>query len=465
MRLFIRFERPLVWGTVLAALVVSVFAPGHVVVADSPSATQASEACLAGDPYDLAQLRDVISRSTPPSAPVVISPHMTVQFVRAGSMVDDDEVYGQQSFKPPGSPDPAERPADEVRFDAAALRIFNTRTGFEFRLTTSESMLKTIYACHEGAGLTEAGGPGDFGAVEGRYLSYLPTTLRDGGSVGASQPQVGAVRPQGWSNGVDTRTLRTATTTWPWRAIAQSSSWPNGEQSRCTMTLIGRRHLITAAHCLVNFGTSNWKSRKLTPGRNGPTGEPYGVSQMTPNPPPGEEAWYIVPDPWLDPNTPDDINKYQWDIGLVLMLDDLGNQTGWMGYGAYPASDLNLRNHLNRGYPGCQDSYAEKPANCQIASLYGDTNLCKIGDYHNPGSNGWNREFSFSCDMSRGHSGSAIYHYRYSPSKGKNVPVVTAVVSWHECFTCTASDDYPNHARRITPAVLGWVSWLKETFP
>ena len=272
---------------------------------------------------------------------------------------------------------------------------------------------------------------------------------------------------QGWSNAVDTRIVRSPTTLWPWRAITQSSSWPNGEESRCTLTLIGPRHLITAAHCLVDFQTTNWKQRKLIPARNGPDSAPYGITQMTPNPPAGVAAWYIVPDPWLDPNTPDDINKFQWDIGLVLMIDRLGDKTGWMGYGAYPASDLNTRSHYNRGYPSCNPDYDERPDRdgCQKARLYGDTQLCTIGGYHNPGSNGWNREYTVSCDLRRGHSGSPIYHYRYSPSKGKNVPVVTAVVSWHECFTCTASNSYPNHVRRITPWVLGRISWLKEQFP
>ena len=93
-----------------------------------------------------------------------------------------------------------------------------------------------------------------------------------------------------------------------------------------------------------------------------------------------------------------------------------------------------------------------------------------IDDYYNPDSDGWNREFSFGCDMSRGHSGSPIYHYRVSSSTGKLVPVVIAVVSWHECFTCSGDADgvdeaYPNHARRLTPWVLGRVSWLREQFP
>ncbi len=428
--------------------------------------TSAAAPCLVGDPFDLAQLAEVISRTAPPSTPVIINQHLKVEFVRSGQMNDADELYGRGPTQS-GPAQPTEPPFDSARIDAVPWRIFNTRTGFEFRVSMSDAMLRTIHTCHEQSGRTEAGGPADAGVIEGRTLVHLPALRREGRSLFGQQvrPLVGPLAEEGWSDGSDTRILRTPTTLWPWRAITQSSSWPNGEQSRCTLTLIGPRHLITAAHCLVTFGTTSWKTRKLTPARDGIDVAPYGFSQMTTSPPAGTEAWYLVPDPWIDPGTPDDINKYQWDIGLVLMVDRLGEQTGWMGYGAYPASDLNQRNHLNRGYPGCQSDYAEKPAGCQMARLYGDTNYCEIGYYHNQGSNGWNREFAFSCDISRGHSGSAIYHYRYSPSKGKYVPVVTAVVSWHECFTCTASDDYPNHARRITPWMLSSISWLKEQFP
>jgi V8-like Glu-specific endopeptidase len=232
---------------------------------------------------------------------------------------------------------------------------------------------------------------------------------------------------------------------------------------------VGPRHLITAAHCLVNFGTSNWKTRVLTPGRDGQNVMPYGQTQITANPPPGVESWYIVPDPWLDPNTNDDgTEEFQWDIGMVLTVDRLGEQTGWMGYNAYPASDLNTRNQLNRGYPRCD--VQEAPDGCQPHRLYGDSEYCDVGVYHHPGSNGWNREFSFSCDISRGHSGSPLYHYRYVPSWNAQGPYVAAVVSWHECLDdapgqCTTSDNFPNHARRITPWARDALSWLREQFP
>jgi V8-like Glu-specific endopeptidase len=430
--------------------------------ADPVAQAAPSEPCLPDDPYNLAQLASVVSSPAPPTAPVFVNPYLSVQFVRSATIDDGTEEELPRGTTPRGPDEPAEPPPDEAGYEGVPLRIFNTRTQNEFRVTMADTMVREIVECHERTGRTGGSGPAADAALEQPPL-FLPWTTR--GAAPSGIASLGAAQPLGWSEGDDSRILRTPTTLWPWRTITQSSSWPDGEQSRCTMTLIGPRHLITAAHCLVDFGTNNWKARKLTPARNGPDVEPYGVSQMTPNPPPGEEAWYIVPDPWLDPSTPDNTDKFQWDIGLVLMLDRLGDQTGWMGYGAYGAGDLNKRQHLNRGYPGCQTSYSEKPAGCEIARMYGDTEPCEIGYYHHQGSNGWNRQFAFGCDISRGHSGSPIYHYRYSSYWGTNVPVVTAVVSWHECLTCGEDDLYPNHARRITPWFLGRISWLKEQFP
>lgn len=91
------------------------------------------------------------------------------------------------------------------------------------------------------------------------------------------------------------------------------------------MTLVGPRHMVTAAHCIVAFGTSNWNTWTLTPARDGTTTKPYGTTSITTNPPPGTEAWYFVPDPWLDPST---TNKYQWDFGAVVVINRIGAQTG-----------------------------------------------------------------------------------------------------------------------------------------
>jgi V8-like Glu-specific endopeptidase len=438
--------------------------PGGI-EASAPWAPQApgADPCLDGDPFDLADLARAIADDTPPTGPITINQHIIVQAIRKADMRGGEEDLARGT-RPKGVPDPSEPPANLTPLDNVPLRVFNTRTQLEFRVTFSDELLETIHECRERAGLTAPGGPASPGWIEGRRWVYLPSIFHaPAGRSPVASPEAG-VAPAGWSDGVDTRILRTPTTLWPWRTITNSSSSASDTESNCTMTLIGPRHLVTAAHCLVDFGTSNWKTRLLTPGRDGQGVAPYGSSWMDPTPPAGTEAWYIVPDPWLDPNTPsDDAEEFQWDIGAVLMLDRLGEQTGWMGYGAFPASDLNTRNQLNRGYPSCDKP--EAPASCQSQRLYGDTQYCDVGSYHHPGSNGWNREFSIDCDLSRGHSGSPLYHYRYVPSWGANGPYVAAVVSWHECTTCDAGDDYPNHVRRITPWVRDWISWLREQFP
>lgn len=449
----------------LSALVFGILAVTPA-AAETDPANSAAAPCLTGDPYNLAELARVLSSTTPSPSPIRIGDHITAQYLGNAKMLDTEEDEVEPGLVRDPSREPAEPTSDTLPLDGSALRVFNNRTLAEFRVTLSDTLLRDIYKCHEQAGLTDAGGPADLGAIEGGWPHFLPLAARGAAPVtaAAAAAVTGPVAPDGWSNGDDSRIVRSPTTLWPWRAISQSASDPNGEQSRCTMTLVGPRHMVTAAHCIVEFGTSNWKTRKLTPGRNG-TGagsEPYGTTRMTTNPPPGTEAWYFVPDPWMNPAT---TNKWQWDIGAVVVIDRIGEKTGWMGYGAYPASDLNTRNHLNRGYPSCNTDYPERPASCQMARLYGDTKYCKIGEYYNPGSNGWNRNFSVSCDLSRGHSGSAIYHYRYDPALGKTVPVVTAVVSWHECFTCDTGDNYPNHVRRITPWVRDVISWLREEFP
>jgi V8-like Glu-specific endopeptidase len=424
-------------------------------------ATPQAEPCLTGDPFDLRALAAAINDETPPTGPITINQHIIVQMVRQADMNGGEEDMATGD-RPSGVGNPDERPGAPL--DLAPLRVFNTATLYEFRVTFWEALLTAIHDCHERNGRTGPGGPADIGVREGQLLSFFPMIARHSAGPVRSGFAANPVAPGGWSDGVDTRILRTPTTLWPWRTLTNSSTGDTDTESNCSMTLIGPRHLVTAAHCLVSFGTSNWKTRLLTPGRDGQNVSPYGNSWMDPTPPPGESAWYIVPDAWLDPNTDDSgTEEYQWDIGAVLMLDRLGEQTGWMGYGAFPASDLSLRTQINRGYPECDKP--EAPASCQSHRLYGDTDDCDVGSYHHPGSNGWNRNFSTDCDLGRGHSGSPLYHYRWIPSWQDDGPYVAAVVSWHECTTCGVDDDYPNHVRRITPWVAGWISWLKEQFP
>ena len=418
---------------------------------------QQSAACLPDDPYDLDTMIQVMSRPNPPTVPVQLNDDLTLVYVGVGDMIADGEDDTEPGPTPRPNPRPTEPDPAQTSYGPMKIRAFNNANRFMFDIIMSERMLKRIDRCREEAGLTSAdGGEDGFGPAEGQHV-FLPLLLN--GSAGTGP----AAATRGWSNGDDTRIVRSPTTLWPWRTIAQQS-FVGDDESRCTQTLIGPRHMVTAAHCIVNFGTTAWKTRELTPGRNGPGISPYGMTTITPNPAPGQTVWYFVPSQWTDPGTS---NQWVWDWGMVVIPDFLGNQTGWMGYGAWSAGVLNGETHLNRGYPRCNvPNYGGEPANCQPARLYGDTKACELGDYSDQLADGWNRRISVSCDLSKGHSGSAVYHYRYDPHLDKTVPVVTMVVSTEVCgSSCSATNDFPSTARRLTPADVAVISFFREAFP
>lgn len=110
--------------------------------------------------------------------------------------------------------------------------------------------------------------------------------------------------------GTDSRTQVTATTSFPYRAIAHITSSIGG----CTGWFIGANTVVTAGHCV--YGSGGWAtSVRVYPGRNG-TSTPYGSCGAT---------RLYAPSGWTSGQNRD------YDYGAIKLDCTIGNTTGWFG--------------------------------------------------------------------------------------------------------------------------------------
>jgi glutamyl endopeptidase len=182
-------------------------------------------------------------------------------------------------------------------------------------------------------------------------------------------------------HGADNRVQITNTAVYPWRVhcslfitAADNSKWIG------TGWFIGPHTLMTAGHVVYikNSGVAGrdgWvKSILVMPGRNG-SSLPYGSITST--------SFRSVTG-WTQ-----DGNEY-YDYGAIILPTNLGNTTGWFGFGVYSDSDLVASVGNIAGYPG------DKPP----GTLW--------YDYHKIASVN-SRKVYYDIDTYGGQSGSSVY--------------------------------------------------------
>jgi glutamyl endopeptidase len=139
--------------------------------------------------------------------------------------------------------------------------------------------------------------------------------------------------------GTDERVRVTVTNAWPWRVQGHMEmQFPNGKWFIGSGTLVNRHHVLTAGHCVYSKSDGGWATTvRFYPGQNETT-LPFG----------GFTAVRLLSVTAWTGNQDSD-----WDMGMLILGTDAGNQAGWFGVVTF-GSDSSLQNaQVNvTGYPG-----------------------------------------------------------------------------------------------------------------
>jgi glutamyl endopeptidase len=137
----------------------------------------------------------------------------------------------------------------------------------------------------------------------------------------------------------DQRIRVTVPKAWPWCVQGHMEmQFPNGKWFIGSGTMVNRHHVLTAGHCVYSKADGGWATTvRFCPAQDGAS-TPFGCFTA---------VRLVSVTAWTN-NTDSD-----WDMGMLILGSEAGNQTGWFGVVTFP-SDGSLQNaRVNvTGYPG-----------------------------------------------------------------------------------------------------------------